>query len=92
LIDHVVVPDFVVKRASGHGSSLGFGISGVWKDEQPEPAGKSTRSAAGALRIQGTLKPPRQAIMVGDVEKPDHTPSFTPFRGISQDFTAGRWP
>jgi hypothetical protein len=31
LIDHVVVPDFVVKRASGHGSSLGFGISGcVW--------------------------------------------------------------
>jgi hypothetical protein len=31
LIDHMVVPDFVVERASGHGSSSEFerGIGGI---------------------------------------------------------------
>jgi hypothetical protein len=29
--------------------------------------------------MQGALKPPRQAIMVGDVEKPDHGAAFTRF-------------
>jgi hypothetical protein len=34
--------------------------------------------------VQGALKPPRQAIMVGDVEKTDHGASFTPFWPASQ--------
>jgi hypothetical protein len=75
LIYQMIVPDFVVKRTSGHGSSLRVGIFGIGDAGRGAPK----RSAARKNGAGGPIEPPRQAVMVADVEKPIHSPINTRF-------------
>jgi hypothetical protein len=52
--------------------------------------GKGARGCAGFRSVAGkngagrTIEPPRQAVSVSDIEKPDHARAFTPFHDFRQ--------
>ena len=47
-------------------------------------AGAVFRSVAGKNGAGRTIEPPRQAVSVSDIEKPDHARAFTPFHDFRQ--------
>ena len=67
LIDHMVIPDFVVKCASGHGS-----LFQLWGNRQKARNSAGRGSKTGENRPQALRETPGQAVVVGHVEETDH--------------------